>query len=88
MIAEHYAQIAERIGRIFGERPPAGERGTNIVSDTAQRIANAIREADKPAKLDALERELAEERYIRKRLERDWDALEAKISEAVGSDRG
>jgi len=41
--AERAAKIAERYGRCFGEKPPNGERGTNIVWSTAQSIASLIR---------------------------------------------
>jgi hypothetical protein len=40
---ERAAKVAEHVGRVFGEQPPYGERGTNIVWDTARLIASRIR---------------------------------------------
>lgn len=42
-IIERCAAACSRVGSAFGERPPSGERGTNIVWDTAERCAAAIR---------------------------------------------
>jgi hypothetical protein len=45
---EQAAMAAEHYGRCFGEEPPNGERGTNIVWTTAQGIAAAIRRNTRP----------------------------------------
>ena len=48
-ILEEAAKVADRIRDILGEKPPSGERGTNIVWDTAQRIAEHIRALKSPS---------------------------------------